>query len=84
MYLGDTLSQGIGRWRCVPGGRAGDLNCDGVVDFGDINPFVLVLSDPAGYAAQFPRCMQINGDCNADGRVDFGDINAFVRMLTGE
>ena len=83
-HLGDTIAQGAGRWRCVPGGRAGDLNCDGVVDFDDINPFVLALSDPAGYAAEFPRCMQINADCNADGRVDFGDINGFVRLLTGE
>ncbi len=41
---------------------SGDLNCDGVVDFGDINPFVLALSDPAGYAAAFPDCNILSGD----------------------
>lgn len=60
----------------------GDLNCDGKVDFGDINPFVLLLSDPAGYAIAFPDCDPAHGDINADGNVDFGDINPFVYLLT--
>ena len=42
--------------------EAGDLNCDAVVDFGDINPFVLALSDPAGYHTQYPNCPIENGD----------------------
>ncbi|MEW6199483.1 MAG: hypothetical protein AB1601_12575 [Planctomycetota bacterium] len=61
---------------------AGDLNCDGRVDFGDINPFVLGLSNPAGYVLEFPNCRLLNGDINGDGRFDFGDINAFVALLT--
>ena len=61
----------------------GDLNCDGVVDFLDINPFVLALSDPAGYEAAFPDCPILNGDCNNDGLVNFEDINPFVALLTG-
>ena len=60
----------------------GDLNCDGNVDFGDINPFVLALTNPAGYAAQYPNCDRMNADINGDGVVDFGDINPFVRLLT--
>jgi len=52
------------------------------VDFGDINPFVLALTNPAGYQAAFPQCDILNGDINGDGRVDFGDINPFVRLLT--
>ena len=60
----------------------GDLNCDGEVDFGDINPFVLALTDPIGYAAAFPECDIKNGDCNEDCMVDFGDINPFVDLLT--
>ncbi len=60
----------------------GDLNCDGKVDFGDINPFVLALTNPAQYAVVFPNCWIFNGDINGDGRVDFGDINPFVRLLT--
>ena len=63
--------------------RLGDLNCDGAVNFGDINPFVLALSDPAGYHQQFPGCDIANGDINGDGHVDFGDINPFVALLSG-
>jgi hypothetical protein len=61
----------------------GDLNCDGVVDFDDINPFVLALSDPTGYYAAYPLCNWLNGDCNGDGLVDFDDINPFVALLSG-
>jgi len=61
---------------------AGDLNCDGNVDFADINPFVLRLTDPAGYRLAFPDCPDAHGDINSDGEVDFGDINPFVRLLT--
>jgi hypothetical protein len=60
----------------------GDLNCDGTVDFADINPFVLALTDPAAYAAAFPNCAIASGDINGDGSVDFGDINPFVALLT--
>ncbi|MEW6200281.1 MAG: endonuclease/exonuclease/phosphatase family protein [Planctomycetota bacterium] len=59
----------------------GDLNCDGRVDFGDINPFVLALSNPAGYQVLYPGCPLLNGDINSDGRFDFGDINPFVALL---
>ncbi len=61
--------------------QRGDMNCDGAVDFGDINPFVLALSDQAGYEAAFPDCARQNADCNYDGQVEFGDINPFVALL---
>ena len=61
----------------------GDLNCDGVVDFGDINPFALLLANPAAWEMAFPGCPQLNGDINGDGEVDFGDINPFVALLSG-
>ena len=61
----------------------GDLNCDGLLDFDDINPFVLALGDPAGYLAAYPDCNALYADCNADGAVDFDDINAFVALLGG-
>jgi probable HAF family extracellular repeat protein len=60
----------------------GDMNCDGTVDFGDINPFVLALTDPAGYQAAFPDCNPLIGDMNGSGFVDFPDINLFVAKLT--
>ena len=61
----------------------GDLDCNGNCDFGDINPFVLALSNPAGYHAAFPDCDIYLADLNADGHVDFGDINPFVALLSG-
>ena len=61
----------------------GDLNCDCHIDFGDINPFVLALSDPAAYAQQYPGCNILDGDINGDGHVDFGDISPFVTLLIG-
>ncbi len=61
----------------------GDLNCDGDIDFDDINPFVLALSDPAAYQAAYPNCNILNGDCDGDGDVDFDDINPFVAILAG-
>jgi hypothetical protein len=59
----------------------GDLNCDGHVNFGDINPFVLILSDRDEWQATYPCCPAGNGDINADGGVNFGDINPFVALL---
>ena len=61
----------------------GDLNCDGAVDFADINPFVLALSDPAGYEAAYPGCELVLADTNGDGSVSFADINPFVALLSG-
>ncbi|MEW6250414.1 MAG: hypothetical protein AB1716_07190 [Planctomycetota bacterium] len=61
----------------------GDLNCDGAVDFDDISPFVLALSDPAGHATAYPGCPISNGDVNGDLAVDFDDINPFVALLAG-
>ena len=59
----------------------GDLDCDGDVDFDDINPFVLALSGQAAYETQYPECNWLNGDCDADGDVDFDDINPFVGLI---
>ena len=64
----------------------GDLNCDGVTDFADINPFVLFLSNFAAWQAEFPGCDPANGDINGDGTYGqwaFDDINPFVQLLAG-
>jgi len=64
---------------------AGDLNCDGVIDFGDINPFVLALSNWPAWLAQYPDCPPENADINGDGQYGgangFGDINPMVALL---
>jgi len=50
-----------------------DVNRDGVVDFLDIAPFILVLS-----LGEF----QVEADCNQDGVVDFLDIAPFILILS--
>ncbi len=59
----------------------GDLNCDGVVNFDDIDPFVIALTGQAGYEAAYPDCRWLNADCNGDGLVNFDDIDAFVALV---
>jgi len=63
--------------------QTGDANCDGAVDFDDINPFVLALISYEGYHARYPDCGWYNADCDGDGTVDFDDINPFVKLLVG-
>ncbi len=71
----------IGRTVC-----RGDLNCDGFIDFGDINPFVLALSNFPAWKNQNPYCPEQNSDINGDGQYGgaqgFGDINPFVGLLS--
>ncbi|MEW6251023.1 MAG: hypothetical protein AB1716_10280 [Planctomycetota bacterium] len=85
---GDLASNtgSLARWDYIRFGTTlpGDLDCDGRLDFDDINPFVLALSDPHGYAARYPSCWIANGDLNNDGRADFRDINPFVQLLIGQ
>ncbi len=59
-----------------------DVNCDGNISVGDINPFVLALTDPDGYAAAFPFCNRIcTADTNQNGEVSVADINDFVTCI---
>ena len=60
----------------------GDANCDTLVNFGDIDVFVLAITYPAQYLYDYPGCD--NADTNGDGEINFGDIDPFVAALTGE
>ncbi len=62
----------------------GDLDCDGDVDFDDIDPFVTALGGQGGYEAAYPDCNWLNADCDNDGDVDFDDIDPFVALLSGD
>jgi hypothetical protein len=69
-------------WTSVPATPVlGDMDCDGTLSFADINPFVLALTDAAGYAQDFPACSLYNADINGDGTLDFGDINSYVALF---
>jgi hypothetical protein len=61
----------------------GDMNCDGVVNEGDLQPFLLAVNDPAGYVATYPACSLNNGDINGDMAVDAQDIPPFFALLRG-
>jgi hypothetical protein len=76
----DSDGDGVGD-ACEYG--VGDLNCDGKIDAFDIDPFVLALTDPAGYAAKWPECDSLLADINGDEKVDAFDIDPFVALLTG-
>lgn len=70
-------------WRSAAAGLTGDLNCDGVIDNEDIDPFVLALTGgPATYQAAWPNCNYQHADINGDGLVDNEDIDPFVALLT--
>ncbi len=66
----DVFLGPVGPATCV-----GDTNCDGVVSFGDINPFVAGLTGG-------PLCNPANFDINGNGTVGFDDINPFVAYLS--
>jgi len=88
---GGSFSLTGGFWPGATAGpaiRRGDLNCDGTYgqgSFGDINPFVLYLSNFSAWQATYPECPPENGDLNCDGTYgqgSFGDINPFVQYLS--
>ncbi len=91
-YMRFTLSTGTPTVALTPGPFqifnptpfvTGDMNCDGAVNFFDIDGFVLAVTDPIAYEAAYPDCHLINGDCNGDGVVNFFDIDAFVELVVG-
>ena len=53
----------------------GDINCDGVVDFFDIAPFISLLATGKS---------QLEADFNFNDVVDFFDIAPFISVLSGQ
>ena len=84
LAAGYNATNNLGEIDVTTWSGTGDLNCDGAVNFSDINPFVLALTDEAGYHAAYPECIWQNADCNRDGLVNFDDINPFVTLLSAE
>lgn len=62
----------------------GDMNCDGIVDFFDIDPFRTALDGEDVFYEQYPEGCYFHGDVNQDGVIDFFDIDPFVELITGE
>ena len=67
---------------------AGDVDCDGVVNLFDVDPFVLALTSAENpepfddYYAAFPDCDPLHGDINGDCQLNMFDIDGFVELLT--
>lgn len=61
--------------------RFGDMNCDGVVNNFDIDPFVLAIVDPTHYNELYPDCFHRAADVDNDGVVTNFDIDPFVECL---
>ncbi|MCK4341914.1 MAG: hypothetical protein KAY37_09355 [Phycisphaerae bacterium] len=64
----------------------GDANCDGEINWRDIDFFVAAMNDNyAAWAAMFlpgvPTCPFANNDANADGTVNWRDIDPFVAVM---
>ncbi len=66
---------------CAPRFGLGDMNCDGAVNAGDIDGFVLALVDQSAYAAAYPDCAALLGDCTMDGSLNAADIDCFVQII---
>ncbi len=79
-YLGDNVPCDPNP--CLPPVCSGDADCDGDVDFFDIDPFVAKLgcpgSDPVGCGQGCPWQVV---DMDFNGAVDFFDIDPFVARL---
>ncbi len=63
-------------------GLPGDFDGSGVVDTQDINPFILALTNPAGFELTYGVDPAVY-DTNNDGVINTEDINPFIIILTG-
>ena len=60
----------------------GDMNCDGVINNFDINPFVTAIAQgQAAYEAAYPDCDYLNGDVDGNGSITGFDIDPFIALL---
>jgi hypothetical protein len=64
-------------------GQRGDADCDGVINFFDIDPFVAALFDPVAYAAMYCGGALCTVDVDCSGSVNFFDIDPFLTCLFG-
>jgi len=62
----------------------GDFDDSGLTNLIDINAFVLAITDPVAYAAQYPQVDFLGtGDFTGNGTVNLEDIPGFVAVVAG-
>ncbi len=59
----------------------GDMDSSGKIDSDDINPFILAMTDPNAYFAQYGLNPDFVGDCDDSGKLDTDDIDDFIAKL---
>lgn len=59
----------------------GDMTCNGMVDFDDIDPFVTALISRDEYESQYPDYNWLNDDIDENEAVEFDDIDGFVACV---
>ena len=65
-----------------PSVLVGDMNGDGFINFLDISPFILALTDSAAYRTVYPALdPDVSGDTNGSGNINFLDISGFIVLL---
>lgn len=80
-YAVDLIDGSAGAGATIRVVPLGDLNCDGLVNNFDVDPFVLALTNPPEYATAHPGCDIWGADANRDGAINNFDIDAFVALL---
>ncbi len=75
---GGLTVNGIARWNCR---YLGDMNCDGIVNAYDIDPFLLALDDPDAYQSTYVNCNIALADVNGDGVINAYDIDPFIDQI---
>jgi len=65
-----------------PSVLVGDMNGDEVIDFADISPFIVALTDPTSYQLSFNLDPNVSGDIDGNGLIDFADISGFITLLS--
>jgi hypothetical protein len=68
-------------WRLAAFEMLGDMNCDGLLNGADIQPYVLALIDPLSYSAAYTCCQSKRADMDQNGAADLGDVSSFVDAL---
>lgn len=60
-----------------------DMNCDGVINGKDVQPFVDAMLDESLFETRYPNCDILSGDLTGDGQVTQQDISPFLEHLLG-
>ena len=75
-WMTQTLS-----WQMNVPHHPGDLNCDGWVNYFDVEALVLALLDPAQFEADYSGCPLTQADVDGNGAANGRDIKAIIPLI---